>query len=84
MQPIDIADSRDRFQWETLRALGAPRPDPSRLSDAALAQLGSELVELHDDRLAITPKGRPGGRLRLAAAVASQRNVRRRARRAAS
>jgi len=59
MQPIDIADTLDRFQWEALRALGAPSPDPSRLNEAALAQLvGSDLAELHDDRPAITPKGR--------------------------
>lgn len=59
MQPIDIADSLDRFQWEALRALGAPSPDSSRLSEVALAQLvGSELAELHDDRPAITAKGR--------------------------
>lgn len=59
MQPIDIADSLDRFQWEALRALGAPSPDPSRLSEVALKQLlGSDLLERHDDRLAITAKGR--------------------------
>lgn len=63
MQPIDIADSLDRFQWEALRALGAPSgapsPDLSRLSEAALKQLqGSDLLEFHDDRPAITAKGR--------------------------
>jgi hypothetical protein len=59
MQPIDIADSLDPFQWEALRALGAPSPDPRRLSETALKQLlGSELAELHDDRPAITAKGR--------------------------
>ena len=59
MQPIDIADSLDRFQWEALCALGAPSPDPSRLSEVALKQLlGSDLLERHHDRLAITAKGR--------------------------
>jgi len=59
MQPIDIADSLDRVQWEALRALGAPSPDPSRLSEAALKQLlGSDLLEFRDDRPAITAKGR--------------------------
>jgi len=47
MQPIDIADSLDRFHWEALRALGAPSPDPSRLNEAVLKQLlGSDLLEL--------------------------------------
>ncbi|MGQ0580309.1 MAG: hypothetical protein ACT4O6_00110 [Reyranella sp.] len=59
MQPIDIADSLDRFHWEALRALGAPSPDPSRLSEAVLKQLlGSDLLELRDHRPAITAKGR--------------------------
>lgn len=59
MQPIDIADSLDRFQWEALRALGAPSPDSTRLSEPALAQLvGSDLAEFRDDRPAITAKGR--------------------------
>ena len=59
MQPTDIADSLDRFQWEALRALGAPSPDPSRLSEAAVKQLlGAALLELHDNRPAITAQGR--------------------------
>lgn len=59
MQPIDIADSLDSFQREALRALGAPAPDTSRLSEATVKQLlGSDLLELHDDRPAITAKGR--------------------------
>ena len=59
MQPIDIADSLDRLQWEALRALGAPSPDHGRLCAAAVKQLlGSDLLELHDDRPAITAMGR--------------------------
>lgn len=59
MQPIDIADTLDPFQWEALRALGAPSPDPSRVSGAAIEQLlRSDLLELRGDRPAITPKGR--------------------------
>lgn len=59
MQPIEIADTLDRFQWEALRALCAPSPDASRLSGAAVEQLLREdLLELHDDRPSITAKGR--------------------------
>lgn len=59
MQPIDIADTLDRFQWDALRALGAPSPDPSRLCGAAVEHLlRSDLLELRGDRPAITPKGR--------------------------
>ncbi|MBI3197389.1 MAG: hypothetical protein HYZ40_07750 [Rhodospirillales bacterium] len=59
MQPIDIADSLDRFQWEALRALCAPTPDPSRVSGAAVEQLlRSDLLELRGDRPSITAKGR--------------------------
>ena len=59
MQPIDIADTLDRFQWDALRALGAPSPDSSRLCGAAVEQLlRSDLLELRDDRPSITPKGR--------------------------
>lgn len=59
MQPIAIADSLDRSHWEALRALGGPSPDPSRLSEAVLKQLlDSDLLELQDDRPAITAKGR--------------------------
>jgi hypothetical protein len=59
MQPNDIADTLDRFQWEALRALCAPSPDSGRVSDAALQQLlKSDLLELQGDRPAITAKGR--------------------------
>mgnify|MGYP001568071627 CR=1 FL=1 len=59
MQPTDIADTLDRFQWDALRALCAPSPDPSRLSGAAMEQLvKDDLLELHDDRPSLTAKGR--------------------------
>ncbi|MDI1286394.1 MAG: hypothetical protein PSV46_18560 [Reyranella sp.] len=59
MQPIEIADTLDRFAWEALRALCAPSADPSRLSGTALKQLLREdLLELHDDRPSLTAKGR--------------------------
>ncbi len=59
MQPIEIADNLDRFQWEALRALCAPSPDPRRLSGDAVEQLLREdLLELRDDRPSITAKGR--------------------------
>lgn len=59
MQPTEIADSLTRFQWEALRALRVPSGDASRLSEAAVAQLLKEdLLELHDDRPALTAKGR--------------------------
>ncbi|MDP1751584.1 MAG: hypothetical protein Q8L22_19210 [Reyranella sp.] len=59
MQPTDIADTLDRFQWDALRALCAPSPDPSRLSGAAVEQLvKDDLLELHDDRPSLTAKGR--------------------------
>ena len=59
MQPTDIADTLDRFQWDALRALCAPSPDPSRLSGPALKQLlRDDLLELHDDRPSLTAKGR--------------------------
>jgi hypothetical protein len=59
MQPIDIADTLDRFEWEALRALCAPFPDPSRLNGVTLKQLLREdLLELHDDRPSLTAKGR--------------------------
>lgn len=59
MQPTDIADTLDRFQWDALRALCAPSPDPSRLSGAALKQLlRDDLLEFHDDRPSLTAKGR--------------------------
>jgi hypothetical protein len=59
MQPIEIADTLDRSQWEALRALCLPSADPRRLSGAAVEQLLKEdLLELHDDRPALTAKGR--------------------------
>ncbi len=59
MQPTEIADTLDRFQWEALRALCLPSPDPRRLSGAAVAQLLKEdLLELHDDLPSLTAKGR--------------------------
>ena len=62
MQPTEIADTLDRFQWEALRALCLPSPDTRRLSGAAVAQLLKEdLLELHDDRPSLTAKGRRVG-----------------------
>ncbi len=59
MQPTEIADTLDRFQWEALRALRAPSPDASRLSGAAVQQLlGKDLLEFQDDRPLLTAKGR--------------------------
>ena len=59
MQPIEIADTLDRFEWEALRALCAPSADPSRLNGTALKQLLREdLLELRDDRPSLTAKGR--------------------------
>jgi hypothetical protein len=59
MQPIDLADTLDRSQWETLRALCAPSPDASRLSRAAVeGLLREELLELRHDRPSLTAKGR--------------------------
>jgi len=68
MQPIDIADSLDRFHWEALRALGAPSPDPSRLSEAVLSPgIGPAGIPRRPPR--DHGQGPPRGRLRLAAAV---------------
>jgi hypothetical protein len=59
MQPTEIADALNRFQWEALRALCLPSPDPRRLNGAAVEQLLKEdLLELHDDRPSLTAKGR--------------------------
>ncbi|MBX9943365.1 MAG: hypothetical protein K2Y40_04725 [Reyranella sp.] len=59
MQPIDIADTLDPVQWEALKALCAPSPDPRRLSATALEQLRrSELVEPGGDRPVLSAKGR--------------------------
>ena len=59
MQPTEIADTLDRFQWEALRALCLPSPDARRLNGPAVARLLKEdLLELHDDRPSLTAKGR--------------------------
>ena len=49
----------DREQWETLKALGAPKPDYRRLDRRVFQQLiSSELAALEDGRPVITPMGR--------------------------
>lgn len=58
-QTTEIADSLGPFEWETLKALMAPDPDPRRVHDGALRQLlQSELVSVDADRPAVTAKGR--------------------------
>ena len=59
MQPIDLADTLNRFQWDALRALCAPSAEAPRPSGAAIQELLKEdLLELHDDQPALTAKGR--------------------------
>lgn len=59
MQPIDLADTLDRFQWEALRALRAPSADVRRLNADAVERLVKEdLLEFRDDRPSLTARGR--------------------------
>lgn len=58
MQPIDIADTLDRFQWEALRALRVPCADV-RFDAAAIARLLKEdLLEFRGDSPSLTARGR--------------------------